>query len=144
MQRSRRSRNASRRAFTLIEVMVVVLIIGMLTTIVGVSVARRPGQGRQTTARAQVEILANAVEEYHMGTSAYPAKLVDLVQNPGNAKWDGPYLRKKQVPKDPWGNEYHYDTPGEHDTFDICSYGSDGAPGGEGGAADINSWETGK
>ncbi len=131
----------TKSCFSLVEIMVVVLIIGMIMGLVGPSIIGQLKKAQRNNAKSQIELLVNAVEAYYLDITDYPQKLEDLVSNPGNEKWDGPYLTKKEVPVDPWGNEYQYDCPGQNGDFDIVSYGADGSPGGSGKDADINSWE---
>lgn len=139
----------SNRGFTLIELLVVILILGLLAGIVGPRLFGSADDAKQTKARVQIENLSSALKMYRIDTGQYPTTeqgLEALVTQPqsGNIpkKWKkGGYLAKKQVPKDPWDNEYIYLSPGVHDDFDITSYGSDGVPGGEDKDKDINSWE---
>ena len=106
-------------------------------------------EAKQTKARVQIENLSSALKMYKIDNDQYPSTeqgLEALVAEPqsGNIpkKWkQGGYMAKKQIPKDPWGNDYTYLSPGVHDDFDITSYGADGQPGGEGVNKDINSWE---
>ena len=103
------------------------------------------GESKTKTARIQTEDLASSLDMYRLDVGRYPSSdqgLNALIEQPSNAKnWNGPYLRKKIVPKDPWTNEYHYRSPGEHDKFDIYTLGSDNANGGEGEDRDVVSWE---
>jgi general secretion pathway protein G len=121
-----------------------VIILGVLAGLVGPRLFGRVGQSKQAAARVQIELLGTALDQFKLDVGRYPTTqegLQALQQNPGNATgWDGPYL-KKDVPRDPWGNPYQYRSPGEHDEYDVVSLGSDGAPGGEGEAADVGSWE---
>lgn len=126
--------------FTLIELLVVVVIIGVLA---GFTAPRYFGQiskSEVNTARAQVDALVKALDQYRLDTGRYPtteAGLQALVVRPANeARWNGPYLRKA-VPLDPWGRPFLYRMPGEHGEFDLLSYGKDGQPGGAGENADI-------
>jgi general secretion pathway protein G len=136
---------AGRRAgFTLIELLVVLVILGLLASIVAPNVMSRLGGAKVKTARVQIEDLGAALDLYMLETGALPGTddgLAALVQKPSNAeRWNGPYLKKANVPKDPWGNEYHYQSPGEHGPYDLYSLGADNAPGGEDDNADIGSW----
>ncbi|PRD24675.1 UNVERIFIED_CONTAM: xcpT [Trichonephila clavipes] len=103
------------------------------------------GGAKSDTARMQIQELSAALDMYHLEVGRYPANDVGLdalVTRPaGVARWNGPYLRKSSVPKDPWGNDYIYRFPGQHGAFDLYSYGADGQVGGEGEDADIVSWE---
>jgi general secretion pathway protein G len=135
------------RGFTLIELLVVIIVLGLLVGLVGPRLFGRVGQSKTATAKAQVELLGAALDQYRLDVGAYPdtAKGLDaLNQNPGNAQnWNGPYL-KKAVPKDPWGNPYKYRFPGQHGEYDLWSEGADNAPGGEGENADVTSWDQGQ
>jgi general secretion pathway protein G len=129
--------------FTLIELLIVVIILGVLAALVGPRLFGRVGQSRQAAARVQIELLGAALDQFKLDVGRYPSGqegLQALQQSPGNAPgWEGPYL-KKDVPRDPWGNPYQYRSPGEHGEYDLTSLGSDGAPGGDGEAADVTSW----
>ena len=134
------------RGFTLIELLVVIIILGLLAGLVGPRLFGRVGQSKQAAARAQIELLGAALDQYRLDVGSYPAAspgLDGLVTNPGVTNWSGPYLKKGAVPKDPWGNAYQYKCcPGEHGDYDLWSNGGDGAPGGDGENADITSWLT--
>jgi general secretion pathway protein G len=129
--------------FTLLELLVVMVIIGLLAGYVGPRYFAQVGKSQVKTARAQVDALEKALDQYRLDTGVYPTteqSLVALVTRPANEpKWDGPYL-KKSVPLDPWGNAYVYKQPGDHGEFDLLSYGKDGQPGGTGEDADIANW----
>src|SRR5512139_3257628 len=122
-----------RRGFTLLELLVVMVIIGLLAGYVGPKYFSQIGKSEIKVARAQIDALEKALDQYRLDTGHYPAMeqgLAALVTRPGNEpKWDGPYL-KKAVPGDPWGNPYVYRYPGEHGDFDLLSYGKDGQSGG--------------
>ena len=127
--------------FTLLELLVVVLIIGLLAGFVAPRYFGQVGKSEINVAKAQIDALEKALDQYRLDTGHYPsteAGLLSLVQRPQNEpKWSGPYLRK-DVPLDPWGKPYIYKTPGEKGgDFDITSYGKDGQPGGTGENADI-------
>lgn len=132
--------------FTLIELLVVIIILGLLAGLVGPRLFGRVGQSKQAAARAQIELLGAALDQYRLDAGSYPpssAGLEALVKNPNVPNWSGPYLKKNDVPKDPWGNPYRYKCcPGDHGDYDIWSDGADGAAGGEGENADITSWQT--
>ena len=129
--------------FTLLELLVVMVIIGLLAGYVGPKYFSQVGKSEIKAARAQIDALEKALDQYRLDTGHYPGmeqSLAALVTRPANEpKWDGPYL-KKNVPPDPWGNAYVYRIPGEHGEFDLLSYGKDGQPGGTGEAADITNW----
>ncbi len=131
--------------FTLIEIMIVVVIIGLLAALITPKLIGRVGESKQTAARAQMALLSTALELYKLDVGKYPAQgngLGALLTNPGDTKnWKGPYIKKSTVPKDPWGEEYLYRFPGEHGDFDIISYGGDGTSGGTDENKDIASWE---
>ncbi len=137
------------RGFTLIEIMVVIIILGILAVYIGPKIMGRPGQAKQVKAKVDISALESALKLYKLDNGKYPATeqgLQALVEKPetGNVpkKWkEGGYLDKGKVPKDPWGNEFVYISPGVHGDYDIISYGADGVPGGEGEDKDINNWE---
>jgi general secretion pathway protein G len=135
--------------FTLIELMVVVVILGILAALIVPRIMDRPDQARQVQAQIQIENFSTALKLYKADNKIYPTTeqgLAALVTAPAgqtslkNYPKNG-YLEKKSVPKDPWGNNYIYLCPGIHDDFDIASYGADGVPGGEDANKDISSWE---
>jgi len=133
------------KGFTLIELMVVVIIIGVLAAFVGPRIFRRVGESRATAAKNQMQAFENALDMFYIDTGRYPSTeegLEALNVKPEELKnWKGPYLKKK-VPKDPWGNDYVYRSPGEDGRdYDIICYGADGQEGGEGDNADVVSWE---
>jgi general secretion pathway protein G len=138
------------QGFTLIELLVVILILGLLVGIIGPRILGRTDDAKISTARTQIEQLSSALHLFKLDNGVYPSTdqgLNALVTPPqsgdGVRNWKkGGYLTKGQVPKDPWGNEYVYLSPGVHDDFDIISYGADGTPGGEGINRDVNSWES--
>ena len=133
------------RGFTLIELLVVLAILGLLAGLVGPQLIKHLGESKSKAARLQIEELASALDMYKLDVGRYPATdegLNALIEAPGTAKvWNGPYLRKKKVPIDPWNNPYHYAAPGQHGKFDVFSLGADGTEGGEGEDADVKSWE---
>lgn len=134
----------NKRGFTLAEIMVVVVIIGLLAGLVLPKIFPKLAQGKQGAAKAQIELLGQALDSFRMDVGAYPTSsegLNALLQNPGVEHWDGPYLKKNVIPNDPWKKPYQYQCPGSHGDYDLLSYGRDGASGGEGEDADIVSWE---
>lgn len=131
------------QGFTLLELLVVMVIIGLLAGYVGPKYFSQIGKSEIKLAKAQIDSLEKSLDQYRLDTGHYPSSedgLAALVTRPASeTKWDGPYL-KKNVPLDPWGNAYVYKIPGEHGEFDLLSYGKDGQMGGEGEAADVTNW----
>lgn len=129
--------------FTLLELLVVMVIIGLLAGYVGPRYFSQIGKSEIKVARAQADALGKALDQFRLDTGHYPRMedgLTALVVQPASEpRWDGPYL-SKNVPLDPWGNPYVFRLPGEHGDYDLISYGKDGKPGGEGEAADITNW----
>jgi len=136
------------KGFTLIEIMVVVVIIGLLATLVLPRVLGRQEQAQIEKAKADIQALSSALKLYKLDNFNYPSTqqgLEALRSRPGGDppanNWKkGGYIER--LPKDPWGYEYQYLSPGQRSEFDLWSYGSDGKPGGEGAAADIGNWES--
>jgi len=130
--------------FTLIELLVVMIIIGLLAALVGPRLFGKVDKARQQATQAQIELLSTALASFRLDVGRFPNEqegLKILMERPtGLEKWDGPYL-SKEIPKDPWGNDYVYKNPGEHGPYDLMSYGMDGVPGGEGNDLDIVSWK---
>jgi general secretion pathway protein G len=135
--------------FTLVEILVVIIVIAVLATLVAPNVFRHVGRARDTTARAQVELLAAALEAYRLDNDAYPTTGQGLAAlraapatEPRPRDWRGPYLRR-EVPADPWGRPYLYRSPGtaNPETYDLLSLGRDGQEGGAGEDADVTSWQ---
>ncbi|MFN3514108.1 MAG: type II secretion system major pseudopilin GspG [Phenylobacterium sp.] len=132
--------------FTLLELMVVIVILGLLATVVMINVLPSQDRAMREKARADVAVLEQAIEAYRLDNLAFPTTeqgLKALVSPPtGLARADryreGGYIRR--LPQDPWGNPYQYALPGEHGRFDVYSFGADGAKGGEGENADIGNW----
>ena len=143
LQCSFNRRRASSAGFTLLELLVVMVIIGLLAGYVAPRYFGQIGKSETKLARAQIDALEKAIDQYRIDTGRFPPQdpgLTALVTRPNNeTKWAGPYL-KKGVPLDPWGNAYVYRIPGEHGEFDLLSYGKDGRPGGTAEAADITNW----
>ena len=132
-------------AFTLLELLVVIVIIGLLAGLVTPRFFDQVAKSNTKIARAQIEALEKALDQYRLDVGRYPTTeqgLQALYVKPGNEeKWQGPYL-KKPVPPDPWGRAYLYKSPGDHGPMDLSSLGADGQPGGTGEHADVGSWMT--
>jgi general secretion pathway protein G len=143
---ARRPRNPGTRrsvGFTLLELLVVIVIIGLLAGLVAPRYFAQVGKSNTKIAKAQIDSLEKALDQYRIDVGSYPTTeqgLQSLFTKPASVdKWDGPYL-KKPVPPDPWGRAYLYKAPGEHSEYDLYSYGADGQPGGTGENVDVNSW----
>ena len=137
------------RGFTLIELMVVIVILGILAGLIVPRIMGRPEEAKQLKAKMQIESLETALKLYKLDNGMYPDTeqgLQALIEQPEtgivpkNWRKQG-YLEKGRLPKDPWGNEFVYLSPGTHGDYDIISYGADGVPDGEDKNRDINSWE---
>lgn len=135
----------SQSGFTLIELMVVMIILGLLAALVAPKMFGRVGQAKQKAASAQIELLGTALDSFRLDVGRYPTSsegLEALIQMPsGVEQWNGPYLKKEEIPLDPWRNAYHYESPGNHGDYDLYSYGKDGTAGGEEEDTDIVSWK---
>ncbi|HOJ51300.1 MAG TPA: type II secretion system major pseudopilin GspG [Syntrophales bacterium] len=137
------------KGFTLIELMVVIVILGILAGLIIPRIMGRPDEARRAKARIQMEGIETALKLYRLDNGFYPSTeqgLRALIEPPTippePRRWrSGGYLEGGRVPKDPWGNEYVYKCPGAHGEFDLSSYGADGKEGGEGVNRDINNWE---
>ena len=138
------------RGFTLIELMVVIVILGILAGLIIPRIMGRPDEARQTKARIMIEGIETAMKLYRLDNGFYPTTeqgLRALVEastiQPVPRNWrEGGYLEKGKVPKDPWGNDFVYLCPGTQGEFDLISYGADGQPGGEGKNKDITNWSS--
>lgn len=138
------------KGFTLIELMVVIVILGILAGLIMPRIMSRPDEARQAKARIQIESLETALKLYKLDTGSYPTTeqgLQALVAPPEVGelakKWrEGGYLEKGNVPRDPWDNDYLYLSPGAKGDYDIISYGADGELGGDGKNSDITNWDT--
>jgi general secretion pathway protein G len=132
------------KGFTLIEILVVIIIIGLLAALVGPRLFGKVGVAKQKAAKAQIELFGTALDAYRLDVGRYPSGeegLKALREKPSGADdWKGPYL-PKEIPLDPWGRPYIYKSPGEHGEYDLVSWGLDHAEGGEGENQDIVSWK---
>ena len=139
----------NQRGFTLIELMVVIVILGILAGLIIPRIMGRPEEARRMKARVQIESIETALKLYKLDNGSYPSTeqgLEALVEAPSVGQlpraWrDGGYLEKGRVPKDPWDNEFIYLSPGVNSDFDLISYGADGEPGGEDTDKDVTNWE---
>lgn len=135
--------NIKIQGFTLLELLVVMVIIGLLAGYVGPKYFEQIGKSETKTAKAQIDALGKALDQFRIDTGSYPTTeqgLEALNKNPGNnPKWAGPYL-KKSVPNDPWDKPYLYKSPGEHSDYDLYSLGKDGQQGGTKEAEDVTNW----
>lgn len=131
------------RGFTLLELLVVIVIIGLLASLVAPKYFNQVGRSNSGVAKAQIDALEKALDQYRLDVGSYPSTelgLAALTTRPQNLeRWQGPYL-KKVAPPDPWGRSYQYKSPGDHGDYDLYSWGADGQPGGSGEAADVTSW----
>ncbi len=137
----------NQRGFTLIEILVVVMILGILAAVVVPNLLDEPEKAKRTTTEVQIRGFEQSLARFKLDNGFFPSteqELAALVEKPKNGRIPAKYPAKgymKKIPLDPWGNAYIYLSPGIHDDYDIMSYGPDGASGGEGDDADINSWE---
>lgn len=147
MRKSISSDRGTRRhacGFTLMELLIVLVIVGLLAALVGPTLYQQIKPARQSAARAQIENFATALDSFFIDTGRYPTTQEGLgvlrTKPEGDATWRGPYL-KKEIPMDPWGKPYLYVSPGRNGGYEIVSHGADGREGGEDDNADIASWE---
>lgn len=148
-QKKNRSILHNEQGFTLIELMVVIVILGILAGMIVPRIMDRPDEARRTKAEVDIGAISQALKLYKLDNGKYPTTdqgLQALIEPPSTGKlaknWrDGGYLDKNAVPTDPWDNDFIYISPGLHGDFDLMSYGADNEPGGEGMNADINSWD---
>lgn len=111
--------------FTLMEILIVVAIIGLIASLIVPNIIGRYEKSKEEIAKAQLEMLSSAIEAFRLDMGRYPNSLDELI-NGNDPNWRGPYLAKKQIPKDPWGKDYQYKYPGEHGRYDLYSLGPDG------------------
>ncbi|MGD8319599.1 MAG: type II secretion system major pseudopilin GspG [Gemmatimonadota bacterium] len=144
-----REKSRGAPGFTLVEILVVVIVLGLLAGLVAPRIIGRVSEARSATARTQIEMMSVALDSYRLDNGRYPTTQQGLqalrtrpTAEPTPMNWKGPYLRR-EVPMDPWGRPYEYRSPGEQNpqSFDLFTLGLDGAPGGEGENADITSWQ---
>ncbi|MDT8450160.1 MAG: type II secretion system major pseudopilin GspG [Wenzhouxiangellaceae bacterium] len=129
------------QGFSLIELLVVLVILGLIAGLVVPNIMGRGEDAKARTAVAEVQRLSMAVDEFYLDTGRAPRELRELIEKPGNvSNWNGPYINNSNL-NDPWGNAYQYRFPGEHRDFDILSHGRDAQPGGEGPDRDIANWD---
>lgn len=132
------------KGFTLIELLVVLVILGLLAGLVGPRVLSYLGGAKSDTARLQIAEFGAGLDLFYLEIGRYPTTdegLTAMIEKPSDlSNWNGPYLKKKSIPKDPWGNDYIYQSPGENGPYDLYSFGMDGTEGGEGDNKDIVSW----
>jgi len=130
---------------TLIEILVVLVLIGVVLGIVGGNFIGRGEKAKADAAKIEIGQIGQSLDLFKLEVGRYPTSQEGLqaliTAPPGTSNWNGPYWKKTQLPKDPWGNEYKYSAPGQHGPYDIMSYGADGKEGGEGPEKDITSWQ---
>ncbi len=144
MKKSKKVLLRKKDGFTLIEILVVIIILGLLSALVAPKFFGKVGKAKVKTAKVQINLLGTALDDFRLDNGRYPTTdegLNILREKPEDLKnWDGPYL-PKQVPSDPWDQPYQYKNPGDHGEYDLFSYGKDGVEGGEKTDKDIVSWE---
>lgn len=132
----------SSQGFSLIELLVVLVILGMIAGLVVPNIMQRSEDAKARSATAEIQRISMAIDEFYLDSGRPPRDLRELVERPANvSNWNGPYINQSNL-NDPWDNPYNYRYPGQHRTYDIFSHGADGSPGGEGTSADINNWES--
>jgi general secretion pathway protein G len=139
------------RGFTLVELMVVIAIIGFLAVVILPQFIKQIGKGQKAAAQIQIRAFEDALEMYYADVHSYPTSeqglqaLIAPISSGDGGAWNGPYLKKTNIPNDPWGHPYVYVSPGTHNPdCDIVSYGKDGVAGGTGEGADVANWEEGE
>jgi general secretion pathway protein G len=144
--RAARRRSRDRAAgFTLLEILVVLVILGLVAAVVaGPQIFKYLGAAKSEAAKVQIERISGALDLYRLEVGSYPSEqegLSALIEEPaGAAKWNGPYLKKKESLVDPWGRQFLYSIPGDHGEYDLYTLGADNAEGGEGEDRDITNW----
>jgi general secretion pathway protein G len=141
----RRRKIVADAGFTLIEMLVVLVIIGLLATVATPPVIRYLGKAKTDTSKIQIQALGAAVDMFRLDNDRYPATeegLQALMARPANAeRWNGPYVKKDSSLLDPWGQRYQYRSPGEHGDYDLFTLGADRTQGGTGENADVGNWQ---
>jgi general secretion pathway protein G len=145
MQAGRAHRNLLSSGFTLTELLVVMVIVGVLVSLVAPMVYQHVAPAKHTAARGQMKSFMTALDNFYLDVGRFPKSKegLEVLRKPpayGSRGWNGPYMRR-DIPSDPWGYAYIYRTPGENGPYDIVSFGADGKAGGEGEAADVFSWQ---
>ncbi len=141
---ARRRQQSGERGFTLVELLVVLVILGLIMSFAAPQVFKYLGRAKTDSASIQIERLSTALDLYRLEVGRYPTSsdgMEALLEEPADAPgWNGPYIRKADALIDPWGQPYEYLSPGEHSDYDLFSLGRDGADGGDGEDGDVTSW----
>ena len=141
MDKKRKRMPECQKGFSLIELLVVMVILGILGTLVAPRIFGQLDKAKVQGAENQIIAISQALDLFRLNTDDYPEALLDLVEQPSDVEgWAGPYIRRKAL-KDPWNNEWVYMVPGQHGDFDLVSLGADGQEGGDEDDADLVSWE---
>lgn len=136
-----RRQRSGQRGFSLIELLVVLVILGLLAGLVLPNVMGRLGGAKFKAARSKITLIQQSIDGFALDVGRLPEGLEELVEQPSNAEfWSGPYIKQSDL-KDPWGNDWVYNRPGEKGAYDLITYGEDGQPGGEGTNGDISNWD---